>query len=390
MKNSILKGIAAIICAAVVALIVNPVYAQAAGKPAVSLTSDFYNIEGTAFVMLNNNGSLGQQVNNYTWYVYEKCTDRDTGNQIFTYSESRKGIKDPVYVDLGRFDQNRVSVMTIMADCPELNYSYTVSFTLKDGKKVGASFQLVTSASNILCNGQKGELLDGYRENMGTLARNSINAFMPAGYMIGCEGVICFNYKLDYSNKSGIACFSIPEGVYASNRTYKLLALSEGGMVTVYDDLDANPGTITADINFNGYAVCLAYAETGTTPTSAPTAASVPTGSASSVDQANLVLSNYYFEKSTQGPQCMAAFAAVTPAGYHVVETYSFYLNEMCNNNPKNGVVTISVPGGYSSYKLITVDSTGAVQILDDLDSAAGTASFALHFNGYAVQLIAQ
>lgn len=391
MKKSILKGIAGLVAGIAMALICNPIGAKAAGEPQVSLTASYYNVKGTTFVMLQNNGSLGDQVNNYTWNIYEKGVDNDFGTTRLEYTESRKGISDPVYVDTSFFRIGAPSTITIIADCPALGYSYTANFSVKDKVLIGNSFSIVTGASSVLYNGGASETIDGYSNPMGDLAKATIKAFLPAGYMVGCEGVLSFNYKLDYANRKGIVCYTIPEGVLASNRSYKLMTLGEGGVVTVCDDLDLNPGTITANVDFNGFAVVLIYTENGTAPVAIPSAnvAALPSGSGAAVAQMYNPLSNYSFEKRPQGSQCISAFNAMRPLGYTEIDTYSLFVNGTASASPKNGIVTLNVPGGYTSYKLITVDNTGAVQVLDDIDANAGTATFVLNFNGYAVQLVA-
>ena len=388
MKKMILKGLAGIIIAMMFVLVFRPISAQAAGEPQVSLTSAYYVNGTTKFVMLNNNGSLGAQVDNYYWNIYEKAVDNDFGNVVLEYSESRKGISAPVYVNTDKFRFNASVTLTVIADCPALGYSYTVNFTIKNDKQIGASLSLIPGASAVLYNGGKGERLDGYLCPMGDLAKAVVKAFTPTGYMTACEGAISFDYKLDYVNKSGLVCYSIPEGVLASNRTYKLMTLGQNGSITVCDDLDFNPATITANINFNGYALALIYTESGTPVVPAAGTGSLATGSGAALAPTTIALSNYSFEERPQGSACMTAFSIMTPAGYRAVKTYSLFVNGTATASPKNGLVTIGVPAGYTSFKLLTVDNTGAVQVLDDLDASAGTATFALNFNGYAVQLI--
>ena len=84
----------------------------------------------------------------------------------------------------------------------------------------------------------------------------------------------------------------------------------------------------------------------------------------------------------------MNTFAAFTPLGYRGIKTYNLEMNGAANYNAKNGVVTLNVPAGYTDYKLITVDAKGTVQVCDDIDAVAGTATFVVSFNGYAVQLV--
>ncbi len=391
MKNNILKGIAGLVAGIALALICNPIGVKAAGEPQVSLTSEYYNVNGSTFVLLQNNGSLGDQVNNYSWNIYEKGVDNDFGTTRLEYTETRKGISEPVYVNTSFFREGAPSTITIIADCPALGYSYTVNFTVRDKKMIGNSFSIVARSSAVLYNGGSSETMDGYLNPMGDLARASIKAFMPSGYMIGCEGVLSFNYKLDYLNRKGVVCYTIPEGILASNRTYKLMTLGEGGVVTVCDDMDLNPGTITANVDFNGFAVVLIYSETGAAPVALSQAnpSALPSGSGEAVSQMYTPLMKYSFVERIQGSQCMAAFNIVRPAGYVEVKTYSLYINDLANASPKNGLVTMEVPSGYTSFKLLAVDNSGAVHVYDDLDNNAGTATFLLNFNGYAVQLVA-
>ena len=389
MKNNILKGLAGIIAAVALAFIA-PLTAQAAGEPQVSMTSTWCEFNGSTFVVAQNNGSLGTMVNNYNWTINEKAVDIDTGKVELDYTESRKNITDPIYVNTSNFRVNALTYVSIVMTCPELNYSYTTNFTIKNDKNIKAGLTVVQASSAVLYNGQANSTLDGYICNMGSLARASVKAFMPVGYMSACEGAISFNYKQDYLNKSGMICFEIPEGLQASNRTYKLLTLGEGGVIAVYDDLDLNPATITSQINFNGFAFVLIYTETGAAPVAVGTPSNLANaqGSVTGITPAYQVLANAKFVEAPQGAQCMNAFTAFTPLGYRGIKTYNLVLSGNTNYSAKNGLVTMTVPAGYTDYKLITVDAKGQVQVLDDMDAIPGTATFAVNFSGYAVQLV--
>ena len=273
--------------------------------------------------------------------------------------------------------------------CQELNYSYTVNFTVKNNQNIGGGINLVGASSAMLYNGQSNSTLDAYSNELGDLAKASVKAFIPAGYMPACDGAISFNYKLDYLNKSGLICLQLPEGVQASNRTFKLMTLGEGGVIALYDDIDLNPNTVTANINFNGFAFSLVYTETGALPVALNTPANLnnASGSVAGVAPALPVLTNAKFVEANQGAQCMNTFAAFTPLGYREIKTYNLVLNGV-NYNAKNGLVTLSVPRGFADYKLLTIDSKGMVTVLDDLDNVPGSATFAVNFNGYAVELI--
>lgn len=390
MKNSILKGLAGIIAAFAVALFIFPMSAQAAGEPQVSFTATWCEFDGQTFVVARNNGSLGTQVNNYTWNITEKAVNMDTGRVVLQYNESRKNISDPIYVNTSSFGKNNKTYVSLVMSCPELSYSYTVNFTVENNQSVNGGIKVVKSASAVLYNGQSNNTLDAYSNELGDLAKAVVKAFTPAGYMPACDGAISFNYQLDYLNKNGLICLQIPEGCQASNRTYKILTIGEGGVIAVYDDLDANPATITAQINFNGFAYSILYAETGAAPVAVNAPAALPSasGSVTGVAPTYQALANTRFVEAPQGAQCMNTFAAFTPLGYRGIKTYNLEMNGAANYNAKNGVVTLNVPAGYTDYKLITVDAKGTVQVCDDIDAVAGTATFVVSFNGYAVQLV--
>ncbi len=393
MKKLMFKGIAGVLAAVLVALVYLPFSVKAASvTPAVSLVADWYNTESGTFVILTNKGTLGTGVNGHTWQIYEKVVDVDKGTAVLDYTESRTNITDPIYVNTDKFRENAPNLLTLIVTSPDLGYSYTCNITIKNKNAVGKDFSIVTSASGVLYNGQSNNTLDGYRNDLGALARASVNAFMPAGYMSACEGAISFNYTKDYKNKNGVVCFRIPEGYQAANRVFKLMTIGEGGAIAILDDLDVNPSTISALVNFNGFAVVLIYTETvdAALPTAAPTAATLPTGSAGNINQLYNYLNNYRLVETPQGAQCMNAFTMNKPAGYTAWKTYSLYVNNVADVSPKNGYITFNVSSVFSDYKLITIDKNGAVQVLSDCDANPGTVTFLLNYSGYACQLVAK
>ncbi|MBO4909133.1 MAG: hypothetical protein J5476_07615 [Lachnospiraceae bacterium] len=392
MKKIMFKGLAGILTAVLVVLAYLPFSVQAASAvPAVSFVADWYNTTQGTYILITNKGTIGDAVNGHTWTVYEKAVDSDTAQCVLDYTETRTKITDPIYVNTSKFRKNAPVVVTIIVSCADLGYSYTTNLTIKNNENIYGGFSCVTSASGLLYDGKSNNTLDGYKCELGGLARASVNAFMPAGYMSGCEGAIAFNFTRDYKNKQGLVCFNIPEGYQAANRVYKLMTIGQGGVISVLDDVDINPATITANVNFNGFAVVLLYTEGDAiaAPT-APTVGTVPAGSGVSLNQFYNYLTNYSFVEAPQGAQCMNAFAAGTPAGYTAYKTYSLYMNNAADVSPKNGYVTMNVSGGYSDYKLVAVDKNGAVHVFDDIDNVPGTVTFLLNFNGYACQLVAK
>lgn len=392
MKKLFFKGIAGVLAAVLVALVYLPFNVQAASvAPAVSLVADWYNTPWGTFVILTNKGTLGTGVNGHTWMVYEKVVDGDLGIGVLDYSESRTNITEPIYVNTDNFRKDAPNILTLIVTSPDLGYSYTCKITIKNKEAVGSDFHIVTSASGVLYNGQSNNTLDGYKNDLGALARASVNAFMPAGYMPACEGAITFNFTKDYKNKNGVVCFKIPEGYQADNRVFKLMTIGEGGAISICDDLDVNPATISALVNFNGFAVVLIYTETvDTTPVAPAPATAIPTGSAGTINQLYNYINNYRLVETVQGAQCMNTFTMVKPAGYTAWKTYSLYVNNTADVSPKNGYITFNVSNAFSDYKLITIDKNGAVQILNDCDANPTTVTFLLNYSGYACQLIAK
>ena len=393
MKKIFFKGIAGILAAVLVAFLYFPMNTQAATTsiPAISLLADWYNTDHGTFISLTNRGSYATNINGHVWQVYEKAVDNDKGTVVLDYTETRTVITDPIYVNTGKFRENAPVTVTLVVTCADFGYAYTINFTIKNNENIYQNFSCVTSASGVLYNGGSNKTLTAYKNTMGALARASVNAFMPAGYMTACEGAIVFNYYPDYVNKNGVICINIPEGYQASNRTYKLMTIGEGGQIAILDDLDLNPATITSAINFNGFACVLIYTESD----AAAAATTVPTAATGTVPVATITptynyISNYKFIEEPQGLQCMNAFTFSRPFGYVTLKNYSIYVNSLADVTPKAGYVTINVEGNYSDYKLITVDKNGATQVLSDCDAVPGTATFLLNFNGYACQLIAK
>lgn len=392
MKKIMFKGLAGILTAVLVVLTYLPFSVQAAAAvPTVSFVADWYNTDHGTFILLTNKGSLGDAVNGHTWQIYEKAVDSDTAQSCLDYSETRTRITDPIYVNTSKFRENAPVVVTLVVSCADLGYSYTTNITIKNKNNVYGDFSIITSASAVLYDGAANKTLDGYKCALGGLARTSVNAFMPAGYMSACEGAIAFNFTQDYKNKQGLVCFNIPEGYQAANRIYKLMTIGQGGVISVLDDVDINPATITTNVNFNGFAVVLIYTEGDALPTpTAPSVGTVPAGSGTSLNQFYNYLNNYKFVEENQGAQCMNAFNIGRPAGYTAYKTYSLYVNNGVDCSPKNGYVTMNVSGGYTDYKLVAVDKNGAVHVFDDMDNVPGTVTFLLNFNGYACQLVAK
>ena len=397
MKKTFLKGIVGFLAAFLAVLFYLPINAQAAAvKPAISLVADWYNTDHGTFVMVTNNGSLGTGVNGHSWQITEKAVDLDNGNSVLSYTETRTVLTDPIYVNTGKFRENAPVKLTITVTCPDFAYAYSFNLTIKNNENIYKDFSVVSSASAVLYNGQSNKTLVTYRNQMGNLAKASVNAFIPAGYMTALDGAIVFDFQENYKNKNGLICINIPEGYQAANRIFKLVTVGQGGIVTVCDDVDLNPATISALVNFNGFAVSLIYTEADAAAIAVPAAVTVPSATLPVATAPVGIIPAYGYiadckvVEEAQGAQCINAFNITRPLGYAAVKNYSVYVKNIKDVSAKNGYVTFAVDGIYSEYKLITVDKNGAVQILDDQDNLPGYVTFCLNYNGYAAQLIAR
>ena len=396
MKKVIAKIVKGLIASLALAFIFMPVDAKAIGEPSISFVTDYRNDSGLTYVLISNKGSLGDGVDAYNWTITENATDLLTGGSTLNFSETRKGITDRIYINTGKFELDHPNAVNITATCPKLGYTYTTTITLKNDKLINGDFHIVVTDSTCLYNGKINDTIDGYPMQLGPFARASIKAMLPPGYMPGAEGTLVFNYFRDYINKSGVVCYTIPEGYLTPGRTFKLATISEGGIINVYDDIDLNPTTITANVNFNGYAVVLCYSESqtavlpGTAGITIPIYETAPLDPVSTSPQSYVPLPNYSFERKQQGPACQNIFIANTPAGYAITEQYSLKTYGSSNTYEKNGLVVLYPGSNYSDYKLITVDTNGYASVLNDLDQNPSTATFAVNFSGYACALAAR
>ena len=395
MKKLFIKALMGIIAAAAFTLAI-PVFSKAAGEPSISLVTDYRNDRGLTYALISNKGSLGEGVNYYVWTLTGTAVDLTDGSSTLNYSETRSGLTDGLYINTGKFKRDHPNQVNITASCPRLGYTYTCTLTIKNDELVNGGFHLVLANSSCLYNGMYNNTIDGYTMPLGYLAKNSVKANLPYGYMDGAEGTLVFNYRPDFVNKSGIVCYNIPEGYLTPNRSFKLATLSDGGIVNVYDDLDLNPATVTANVNFNGYAVILIYTESTTAPLPGQYGITVPVYQvaapvpASTSPQSYIPLPNYSFERCQQGPACQNIFKAYTPANYIIVDQFSLKTYGTANTFEKNGLVTMNVDNKFSDYKLITVDSNGYTVVLDDIDLSRDTATFPVNFSGFACALVAR
>ncbi len=141
MKKFMYKGFAGILTAILVVLAYLPLNVQAASAvPAISFVADWYKTDNGTFIILTNKGSLGTGVNGHTWQVYEKAVDSDTAKLVLDYTETRKTITDPIYVNTSKFREGAPIVVTVVVSCADLGYSYTTNITIKNKEAAYGNF----------------------------------------------------------------------------------------------------------------------------------------------------------------------------------------------------------------------------------------------------------
>lgn len=98
----------------------------------------------------------------------------------------------------------------------------------------------------------------GWQEQ-GELGKMAFTAAKPVGWSEGFSFNILTNGKADYSLKNGSLQLLIPAEYIKAGRQYAVMGIGKGGAVKVFTDQDANPNTITINLNLEGYAMELIY-----------------------------------------------------------------------------------------------------------------------------------
>ncbi|MCR5301783.1 MAG: DUF6273 domain-containing protein [Lachnospiraceae bacterium] len=93
----------------------------------------------------------------------------------------------------------------------------------------------------------------------GPAAQAALNAKRPAGFLQAFTFNMAINGNVNHTLKNGTLTIIIPKELQNTGRTFALMALDKNGNALVYADSDTNPATITANINFEGYAFALIY-----------------------------------------------------------------------------------------------------------------------------------
>lgn len=97
-----------------------------------------------------------------------------------------------------------------------------------------------------------------------------------------------------------------------------------------------------------------------------------------------------------QGPLCVAAFEAATPAGYDEAFSFNFSVDnnnsDMTNYDRKAGTFVLNIPKAYQmpgrTFSIIGVNESGLTKVFTDVDISDTTLTTVLDIEGYAFSLI--
>jgi hypothetical protein len=89
----------------------------------------------------------------------------------------------------------------------------------------------------------------------------AFNASLPAGYTIfdTMSMSCCGRNRNTYDRKTGELSFPIPENMQKHGRKFAIMCIDREGKVYVYENKSDSADLFTADIDFEGYAMCLIY-----------------------------------------------------------------------------------------------------------------------------------
>ncbi len=97
------------------------------------------------------------------------------------------------------------------------------------------------------------------KQEQGPVAKTVFASATPAGWKEAFTFNLTKDGKADASVKSGQMKVTIPSQFIKAGRQFAILALDKSGNIHTYPDTDASDGTVSANINFEGYAFSLVY-----------------------------------------------------------------------------------------------------------------------------------
>ena len=92
------------------------------------------------------------------------------------------------------------------------------------------------------------------KQEQGALAKQLLKGSVPAGWSELLTFNMTIDDKADQSLKNGQMVFCPPVRHLKAGRQFAVLGIDKSGRVKVYNDLDKDPGTITVQLDLEGYA----------------------------------------------------------------------------------------------------------------------------------------
>ncbi len=108
-------------------------------------------------------------------------------------------------------------------------------------------------------NGQPVYGLAMGKTKQGPAAQAVFNADRTAGWKEVFSFNMAINGKVDDTVKNGVLTIIVPMEYRKGGRAFAVMALDKNGRTRTYADTDMNPATVTAAVNFEGYAFSLIY-----------------------------------------------------------------------------------------------------------------------------------
>lgn len=93
----------------------------------------------------------------------------------------------------------------------------------------------------------------------GIAAQAAFNVSRPAGWIEAFTFNMAIDRKVEHTLKNGVLIIIIPKEYQKTGRTFAIMGLDKKGKAWIYPDTDTNPATVTANVNFEGYAFALIY-----------------------------------------------------------------------------------------------------------------------------------
>ena len=93
----------------------------------------------------------------------------------------------------------------------------------------------------------------------GIAAQAAFNVSRPAGWIEAFTFNMAIDRKVEHTLKNGVLIIIIPKEYQKTGRTFAIMGLDKKGKAWIYPDTDSNPATVTANVNFEGYAFALIY-----------------------------------------------------------------------------------------------------------------------------------